>query len=217
MKKPTEAPTNRIAEVRKRVGLTQSQLAEKVGVHWITISKLERGQIQFSEEWRDRLGVALNVDPDLFLPSNRRLTTIEVQGEILPGGVVEHFKDDGQGTHTFTLWNGAFHALNKVWLYANGDALAPLFHDEDLLCFARNDSIDPVRLINRFSMILGVDEQGEERQVFGYPHLTARSDYYTVLVPNGPPIINIRINFIFPLVTVFYHIPEAEATYDEED
>ncbi|MCZ7494114.1 helix-turn-helix transcriptional regulator [Agrobacterium rhizogenes] len=209
MKKPTPAPTNRIAEVRKRYGLTQSQLADKVGVHWITISKLERGLIQFSDEWKERLGEALNIDPDLFLPANRRLTTIEVAGEILPGGIIEQYSEK-EGVHTYTIWNGAFHALNKVWYYVNTTALEPLFHDEDLLCFARNDDIDPANLVNRFSLIMGEDRVGNSLQVFGYPHLSARADRYTIAMLNGPPIPEFQIHVIMPLVSVFYNIPEID-------
>lgn len=215
MKKLKTAPTNRVAEIRKRMGLTQSQLAEKVGVHWITISKLERGQIQLTEEWRVRLGEALSVDHDLFLPANRRLTTIEVAGEIMPGGIVQMYEDDDP--HTFTVHNGAFHALNKVWYYVNSDALAPIFQDEDLLCFARNDDVDPIKYVNRFSMILGEDETGADRQVFGYPHLTSKADYYTILVPNGPPVMNLRIDFLFPLVAVFYNHPDLDDYAAEPD
>ncbi|MBM7322403.1 helix-turn-helix transcriptional regulator [Agrobacterium sp. S2] len=216
MTKPTPAPTNRIAEIRKRMGLTQAQLAEKVGVHWITISKLERGQIQFSDDWKDRLAEALNVEPDVLLPVNRRLTSIEVAGEIMPGGIVEQYTDD-EGIHTYTLWNGAFHALHRVWYYVNTNALAPLFHDEDLLCFARNDGIEPSRLMNRFCMILATDEAGGDRTLFGYPHMTAQSDRYTVVPPSGPPIQNVRIHFLFPLVTVFYNVPEVDEIYDDLD
>ncbi|WP_276120349.1 helix-turn-helix domain-containing protein [Pararhizobium qamdonense] len=216
MTKIKPAPTNRIAEVRKRQGLTQSQLADKVGVHWITISKLERGQITFTEEWRYRLGAAMDVDADIFLPTNRRLTTIEVQGEIMPGGIVEMYGTE-EDQHTFTLWNGAFHALNKLWLYVNTDALYPLYHDEDLLCFARNDSIDGLKLVNRFCMVFGTDENGADRQVFGYPHLTAKADHYTILVPNGPPVTNLKAEIFFPLVSVFFHIPSIDDEDEERD
>lgn len=209
MKKQTPAPTNRIAEVRKRYGLTQSQLAEKVGVHWITISKLERGLIQFSEDWKMRLAEALEVAAELFLPTNRLLTTIEIAGEIMPGGIIEPYTEK-EGRHTYTLWNGAFHDLNKLWYYVNTTALEPLFHDEDLLCFARNDDIDPVKLVNRFSLLFGEDKAGNALQVFGYPHLSARADRYTIAMVNGHSIPEFQIQVIMPLVSVFYNIPEID-------
>ena len=41
--------------------MTQQQLAEAVGVHWITISKLERGKIKLTTDWLDRIATELGV------------------------------------------------------------------------------------------------------------------------------------------------------------
>jgi DNA-binding XRE family transcriptional regulator len=51
--------SNRIAALRKRSGLTQEQLAEKLGCHWITVSKLERGKIQLTTSWIDKISSLL--------------------------------------------------------------------------------------------------------------------------------------------------------------
>jgi transcriptional regulator with XRE-family HTH domain len=56
----------RLARARKRrkpKGWTQAQLAKKVGVHKITISRLERGDRQPSMALLQRLARALGVDP----------------------------------------------------------------------------------------------------------------------------------------------------------
>lgn len=60
---PALSSTNRLREVRERFGLTQEQLADKLGgVHWVTISNLERGKLLFSLDWRDRIAGALGID-----------------------------------------------------------------------------------------------------------------------------------------------------------
>ena len=51
-------PKNRIAEERKARGMTQQQLADAVGAHWITISKLERGRIQTDHRLARKAGGA---------------------------------------------------------------------------------------------------------------------------------------------------------------
>jgi transcriptional regulator with XRE-family HTH domain len=56
-----EAPKNRIAEERKAKGMTQQQLADAVGAHWITISKLERGRIKLTTDWLEKLAEPLGV------------------------------------------------------------------------------------------------------------------------------------------------------------
>src|SRR5437016_93594 len=55
------APKNRIAEERKAKGITQQQLADAVGAHWITISKLERGRIKLTTDWLEKLAKPLGV------------------------------------------------------------------------------------------------------------------------------------------------------------
>jgi DNA-binding XRE family transcriptional regulator len=39
-------PAATIRDTRTTLGLTQSQLADLLGVHWITVSKWERGQLE---------------------------------------------------------------------------------------------------------------------------------------------------------------------------
>lgn len=51
----------RFVAARNSKGWTQSDLACELGVHWVTISKLERGRIGMSRKWADRLGQALDV------------------------------------------------------------------------------------------------------------------------------------------------------------
>src|SRR3954467_9953744 len=77
---------NRIRLLRTRRGWSQSELAEHVGAHWVTISKLERGQMQLTQEWMERLGHALGADPaelvtDLSVPE-----AIAIYGQITDSG-----------------------------------------------------------------------------------------------------------------------------------
>ncbi len=62
-------PRNRIAEARRFLGMTQQQLADAVGAHWITISKLERGKIKLTTEWLEKLARPLGVHPSELLPN----------------------------------------------------------------------------------------------------------------------------------------------------
>jgi len=54
---------NRIAEKRNARGMTQLELADAVGAHWITISKLERGRIKLTTDWLEKLAKPLGVVP----------------------------------------------------------------------------------------------------------------------------------------------------------
>jgi DNA-binding XRE family transcriptional regulator len=59
---------NRIAEMRNAQRMTQQELADAVGAHWITISKLERGRMKLTTDWLEKLAVPLRARPRDLLP-----------------------------------------------------------------------------------------------------------------------------------------------------
>jgi DNA-binding XRE family transcriptional regulator len=59
---------NRIAELRNAQRMTQQELADAVGAHWITISKLERGRMKLTTDWLEKLAVPLGAHPRDLLP-----------------------------------------------------------------------------------------------------------------------------------------------------
>lgn len=58
-----------VAAKRSERGMTQGDLGRKVGVHWVTISKLERGEIRMTEDWLKRFAEAFYIDVSEFLAS----------------------------------------------------------------------------------------------------------------------------------------------------
>lgn len=54
-------PENRIRELRKSAGLTQTELGEKVGLHQTQIGNLENGGRNLTFEWARRIAKALGV------------------------------------------------------------------------------------------------------------------------------------------------------------
>jgi DNA-binding XRE family transcriptional regulator len=64
----TNGAKNRIAEVRNARKMTQQELADAVGAHWITISKLERSRMKLTTDWLDKLAIPLGVRARDLLP-----------------------------------------------------------------------------------------------------------------------------------------------------
>lgn len=54
-----EVTPNRIAEFRKAKGYTQQQLADMIGVHWITMSKFERSKVKLPKKYLSELAPLL--------------------------------------------------------------------------------------------------------------------------------------------------------------
>lgn len=86
---PTIPGSNHIRAVRKSRGLTMQELADKVGVHFTTIAKLERSQRKLSAEMVHDIAVALNVEPSALLnerPERVSVRTIPIVGRISASG-----------------------------------------------------------------------------------------------------------------------------------
>ncbi len=63
-------PETPLRRWRKRRGLTQSQLADRVGTRQQQIAKLENAQRRLSDDWLGRLAQALDIAPSDLLPGS---------------------------------------------------------------------------------------------------------------------------------------------------
>lgn len=55
---------NRIADLRTALGMTQQELAEKIGTDKSMVGRLEKGQRNLSPKWRVKIATALGVEPE---------------------------------------------------------------------------------------------------------------------------------------------------------
>lgn len=78
---------NRIAEIRKAAGLSQSGLAELIGdsTHWVTISNIERGKQALTFEWMKRIAAALKVSPQDLIAAPVAGEPVEIVGNVQAG------------------------------------------------------------------------------------------------------------------------------------
>lgn len=123
---------NRIREMRKLKKVSQRALADLMGVHFVTISKLERGEMQLTLEWLERLAKALKVPSYDLYHIEGDFFGVEVYGYVNDNGsVVEedffmHVRNV-QPNDTGDEW--------AFWVEVTGDYLWPVFHKRDLLKF----------------------------------------------------------------------------------
>jgi DNA-binding XRE family transcriptional regulator len=118
----TNRARNRIAEVRHTRQMTQQELADAVGAHWITISKLERGRMKLTTDWLDKLAEPLGVPPRDLLPdaqtafglaeperrySARKLRALKMPSirRTIEGGTLEPFLHAGDEVELEPLTN----------------------------------------------------------------------------------------------------------------
>jgi transcriptional regulator with XRE-family HTH domain len=126
-----DLPRNRIAEARKARGMTQQQLADAVGSHWITISKLERGRIKLTTDWLERLAKPLGVSPrDLLVGTTGKPTYGWAFGE--PTGLFSRFEESGS-------------PYEPIRLRIDGPAYEPFLHEGDTVSLVPLRNIDQKR------------------------------------------------------------------------
>lgn len=205
MKRSKSASINRIAEHRKAKGVTQQQLADAVGSHWITISKLERGVMRFTEEWRQAIAKALEVNEWDLVAGPRPLPVVHVEGVIEEGGQVlllseEDTRDSFQlDTHIFT------HPAYR-WLVVAGDAMWPWYQDGDRICIYNlpEDEIESVR--GRVCVAWFEKEGGQEDATVGILERGRRPGLYTINRFGTPPMRDIKPISLAVVVMVIYYV-----------
>lgn len=88
---------NNIRALRLEKGLTQSQLADRMGVHFTTIAKLERSMRRLSVEWIVKIADALGVDPKALVgwggAERPEVRSIPLAGKIAAGNWREAIQD----------------------------------------------------------------------------------------------------------------------------
>lgn len=135
--------------------MTQHQLAEAVGVHWVTISNLERGKAQLTQGWMEQLAEALGVSaPELFGPLPVR--TIWIEGSVSRPDGAEIQAEDSDKRQVEIKVSGD---VASFWLEIKDDVWAPFFHSGDLIQFSLLDDSMWDYAVGRMCILFYGDDQ----------------------------------------------------------
>lgn len=129
-----QAP-NRIAEVRRARKLTQQAVADLLGIHWITVSKLERGRMKLTVEWAQRLASVLNVPVfDLYARTDQATNVFPV-GVIGSKGdlILRNNCEPGTLPDEVLITLGTAQTANNAWVMVSNDEMRPFLHPGDLI------------------------------------------------------------------------------------
>ena len=187
--------SNRIAEARKRAGLSQQALADAVGAHWITISKLERGQMQLTSSWLDRIGDALQINPAELLSRSVSPRRIEVEGVIKTGGIAEMWDE----TSDANMAPGDFLDADTSWMLVEGDALWPLFQAGDLARFVHRDLSDAPSYLGRLVIAVPVGEAESAVGIVGFLERGSEDGLFDIRPLNQPPRKDVSVDALWVL------------------
>lgn len=196
-------PSNRIAELRKKAGLTQQALAERLDVHWITISKLERGQTRLTIQWMEKIAPILGVSTFDLVPKPKAIATVQLFGRIVPGAELEMFPDDE--AQSFIVSTNYIVDSETMWFVVEDDALYPWFHTGDHIGAGYTNE-GPDKHIGRLCVIW--DEENIAH--LGILAPGARKGRYDLHRPSLPPIRDKIVETVSPIVIALYASSFAE-------
>ena len=74
---------NSIREIRKRLNITQAELAKRLGISQGAIQKLETGERGLDTDWMNKLSKVLNVEPWELLPKEMQPNITPEEVEVL--------------------------------------------------------------------------------------------------------------------------------------
>jgi transcriptional regulator with XRE-family HTH domain len=207
MKRPKQT-ANRIAQFRKARKMTQQQLADAIGSHWVTVSKMERGSMRLSDEWRVAIAKALGVDEWDLIVGARSLPTVHVEGTIEEGGEVL-LLDEEDTSASFSLSTDYFTHPSYRWLLVSGDALWPWYQDGDRVCMW-HISEDEIESVRGRLVILWFKPDGAEKEdlAIGVLERGKSLGLFTVNRFNAPPVRDIKPISLAVVAMAIYYVGE---------
>ncbi|TXM71469.1 helix-turn-helix transcriptional regulator [Methylobacterium sp. WL69] len=201
----TGTTTNRIAAVRKAKKWSQQKLADALGVHWVTISKLERGRMQLTQDWLISISNALEVPAYRLLIDESDRYRVAVRGNIRDGGRIELFDKD----EYVPVNDDLDEDIASSWFMFVGDWAWPHFRDGDLLRFnLRSGRLSDV-LVGRICS-MWIEEA--HAVVIGVLERSVVEGKFDLRPFNDVPLRNVEAKFIEVAVEIHIHVRKAPDT-----
>jgi transcriptional regulator with XRE-family HTH domain len=143
---------NRIKALMRERGLSREDVAEGIGVHPVTVSKLINGKMKLTTEYLQKFGNLFNVPPEQIIapPSSTRI--VKVRGPLQAGHWAESVEWDEDDWYDVAIPDDP--ALRSVPLYAGetrGPSMDKRYPERTVLVFAHvEDTHEPLMVGKRY-------------------------------------------------------------------
>ena len=92
----------RLKELRYKLGLSQREFAEKLGIHYMTLSRYESGKYSLSDRFITKLKETFKVNPrwlltgegEMFLPKDKPTEALKVEAFGLKGATIDFLAEE---------------------------------------------------------------------------------------------------------------------------
>ncbi len=186
----SEKGPNRIAEHRKKKGWTQQQLADALGIHWMTISKLERGKMQLTESWLESIGKVMKVPVQDLMYTGKTIREIIVIGTIQRGVSMLHEPDGGD--YVEMVDEGP--DLVSNWFVVDGNDLEPFYFDGDAIRFSYYVNEEYPYMIGRLGHVTFDVEPDSDQDVFAILEKHLGGSRYNLRSIKGLKFENVNVS-----------------------
>jgi DNA-binding XRE family transcriptional regulator len=197
---------NHVRARRKELGLTQEKVAQTIGTTKATVMKLEKGMMQLTESWLNKLSIPLKCKPEDLIAATMP-QDVPIVGHIKPKGEIAYLLDlpaPGAGEPD----PQAFASLEKVErppesghrhimaLEVQSDALEPFLSPGSHVYYGEAKQEDFDALLNK--MVVCQTRAGETL----IRHLQPADNFgaFNLASPNGPVLENVELDWCAPVI-----------------
>lgn len=140
---------SKLSEARKKARLTQQELADAIGAHWTTISRLETGKLPMNYDWATKISEIVRTPWYELMKGGSDPLTLYVQNLIADfGRNVRGYHQDGGSLVALPPPNAGF------WALISDETLFPQFRKGDLLHFTEYPVEEIDKIIGRSVMLI---------------------------------------------------------------
>jgi transcriptional regulator with XRE-family HTH domain len=132
-----------VKRVRERLGITQQQVADAMGIDKMTVYKLESGRMKMTADYIQGFAKALQCSATDLMDTKK---TVPLVGYVGAGAEVYAIDDHAKGAGLEEVEGHAGLPENTVALRVRGDSMYPAYKDGDLIYYARDCDFDPALL-----------------------------------------------------------------------
>ncbi|MGM4967408.1 helix-turn-helix transcriptional regulator [Tardiphaga sp. 1201_B9_N1_1] len=169
---------SKLATFRKAARLTQQQLADQIGAHWTTISRLETGKLDLDLNWAERIAPALGVATWDLTKGPPPPENVFVQGGFGRGGLsIKSYENNGKNQLVLPP------LFSNSWNLIEDDSFFPMFSKGDLIHLSIVTVEQAESILGRYAYAFAKDPDGN---FFGVLARGKNKDSFCVRRPNMP-------------------------------
>ncbi|MFO1068058.1 MAG: helix-turn-helix domain-containing protein [Geminicoccaceae bacterium] len=194
MARPQPSLGARMRALRQARGMSQIELAEKIGRHQTAIGPYERDEYAPPRQVVERIAEALDTTPEFLLfGRDPRRTSLPLIGRLIPGGLF--LPAPAAGSRAMRLAEERLAAVS-----IEDDSMAPLLRPGQL-ALVRAEADTDVRNLIGFDVLA---ELADGRALLRRMHPAAQADRYDLTAYSAPTLHGIEVIAARPLLGVLW-------------